>query len=315
MDKTILVTGTNGFVGKHLVQELKKRSINVAGVGRESDVHPSLAPFLDNYYCADLTKLEDVKKLPLEQFESVINLAGLARVGDSFSDPDKYKRINVEVFSILAEELLKLNSKCRIIAISTGSVYDSSQKMPLIEDSELIKDGSPYSLSKILMEEAAHSLRQQGLDCIVVRPFNHIGPGQEHGFLLPDLYQKIKEAQSSNSPIKVGSLKTKRDYTDVRDVAKAYVDLATTDSLTNSLYNVCSGKSIAGEEILNILLEKMNMVGKIQTIEDLDLIRPNDPKDIYGSYERLQKEIGWQPKIPLEQTIRDFVAYNTSYLF
>jgi nucleoside-diphosphate-sugar epimerase len=57
------------------------------------------------------------------------------------------------------------------------------------------------------------------------------------------------------------------------------------------------------------------MVGKIQTIEDLDLIRPNDPKDIYGSYERLQKEIGWQPKIPLEQTIRDFVAYNTSYLF
>jgi GDP-4-dehydro-6-deoxy-D-mannose reductase len=308
MSKKILITGVNGFVGKHLVNELKRSGYHVLGVGREPEVHVAVNDLLDNYFIADLTLQEDVGKLPLEQIDSVVSLAGLAQVGSSFADPEKYKKVNTEVFSMLAEELLARSSKTRVVAVSTGAVYDSRQPMPLTENSRLISQGSPYALSKILMEKSVQEFRKRGLDCVIVRPFNHIGPGQEPGFLLPDLYKKIKEIEKTGGTLKVGNLETKRDYTDVRDVVRAYADLATAENLEHSLYNVCSGRSVAGKEILNLLLQKMDITGKIETTEDPDLIRPNDPKDIYGSFERLQKEVGWQPQIALDQTIKDFAA-------
>src|SRR5690606_2879114 len=123
-------------------------------------------------------------------------------------------------------------------------------ELPLTEDSKLTENSSPYSQSKKLMEEAAQNLRSQGLDCVVARPFNHIGPGQLGGFLVPDLYEKIRVASKSGGNILVGNLKTKRDYTDVRDIVKAYADLAASETLDYDVYNVCSGQSRSGEEIL-----------------------------------------------------------------
>jgi GDP-4-dehydro-6-deoxy-D-mannose reductase len=307
MGEKVLITGVSGFVGKHLTRELKKLGSQIVGVGHDSQANSEIAGLLERYHSCDLTDKDAVSRLQLDDIDAVVSLAGLARVGDSFADPEKYRRINVEVFSVLAEELLKHGSKVRIIAVSTGAVYDSAQLMPLTEASMLISDGSPYAKSKILMEEAAQKLRLQGLDCVIVRPFNHIGPGQEGGFLLPDLYQKIQEAAKSGGVLKVGNLKTKRDYTDVRDVARAYANLATASHLEHSLYNVCSGRSLEGEEILNLLLKRMNMTGKIKAVQDPSLIRPTDPLDIYGSYERLQKETAWQPQIELDQTTEDFV--------
>jgi GDP-4-dehydro-6-deoxy-D-mannose reductase len=128
--------------------------------------------------------------------------------------------------------------------------------------------------------------------------------------LVPDLYKKIQEAKTSGGVIKVGNLKTKRDYTDVRDVVKAYADMAIAKNLEDDLYNVCTGKSVAGEEILNLLLKKADVSGGVKVEQDPALIRPNDPEDIYGSNARLQKAVNWQPQIKLEQTIEDFVQYS-----
>lgn len=300
-----LVTGVNGFVGKHLARELKNRGDEVIGVGREASPAPEIKELLTNYWTCDLMDKSAVVKLPLEKIEAVISLAGLARVGDSFAEAEKYKAVNVGVFANLCQVLVDKKLKPRVVAVSTGAVYDPAEPLPLNEDSKLVKDGSPYTVSKILMEEAARGFRAVSLDIIIVRPFNHIGSGQEEGFLLPDLYAKIMMAKNTNQRIKVGNLSTKRDYTDVRDVVKAYANLAHAEVLKYDVYNICSGKSVAGQEILDLLSNLMSSDVKVET--DPALMRPNDNPDLFGSYQRLHQETGWQPKIPLEETVEDFV--------
>ncbi|MBI1857020.1 GDP-mannose 4,6-dehydratase [Candidatus Saccharibacteria bacterium] len=363
----IMVTGVNGFVGKHLVRELVARKCTVTGVGRDKNVDKSLENIVSNYYSCDLTDKSAVAILPLDSIDAVINLAGLARVGESFDKPDFYKHVNVGVLSVLSERLLALSSGARVIAVSTGAVYDPRQPMPLNEGSilldlrkiarsqgksarvesgltegevalatskedrplpleiswsgdggalrksSLITSGSPYALSKIDMEIVVSDLRSRGLDCIIARPFNHIGPGQDIGFLVPDLYTKILRANQSGGTIAVGDLTTRRDYTDVRDVVRAYADLAVAPTLQHAVYNVCSGRSVSGGKILELLLKETGQVGKINVTTDSAFIRPNDPEDLFGSNERLHNETGWQPTIPLEQTITDFVNSKSTY--
>lgn len=302
--QTILVTGVNGFVGKHLVRELNRRGHNIIGAGLDKELAPDINKLIKSYYICDLTDPIAIKKLPLGELTGVISLAGLAQVGSSFKEPDLYKKINVQVLSVLCTELLNQQYSPRVIAVSSGSVYAADQALPLTEKSKLIAEGSPYTLSKILMEEATEDFVKQGLDCIVVRPFNHIGPGQGPGFLVPDLYKKLRE--TANKTIKTGNLSTKRDYTDVRDVARAYCDLLEKPKLENRIFNVCSGRSMSGNEILQ-LLEEASAMNNIKIETDPGLIRPSDPKDIYGSREKLSEETGWQPTVPIEQTIKDFV--------
>ncbi|MCA9346788.1 GDP-mannose 4,6-dehydratase, partial [Candidatus Saccharibacteria bacterium] len=170
-----------------------------------------------------------------------------------------------------------------------------------------------YVVSKQLMEEAVAEYREKGLKVIIVRPFNHSGPGQLPGFLVPDLGEQILSARRENKPLLVGNLDTKRDYTDVRDVAKAYVELATCDEtkLTHNLYNICSGKSVKGTEILR-LLAKAFEAEDLKVEIDPSRIRPNDVMDIFGSHDKLSNDTGWQPTIPLDQMINDYTRWLKS---
>ncbi len=272
----IIVTGINGFVGKHLVAELKLRGCTVIGVSREAQTHPSISNSVDEYYACDLINPEEVSKLPLSDIDGVINL------------------------------------KTRILAISTGAVYSPNQPLPLSEPSKIITNGSPYALSKIAMEEEATRLRANGLNCVIARPFNHIGPGQELGFLVPDLYKKMITALESGGAVKVGNLSTKRDYTDVRDVVRAYADLILLKDLEYEIYNVCSGNSISGETIFDLLAKNIGDQKNIKAEVDQQFIRSNDPKDLYGDNTNLRNQTNWTPSIPLEQTIKDFVDSKKS---
>jgi len=148
----IFVTGINGFVGKHLARELKSRGCTVVGVGREVRLNNEISSVVDEYYVCDLTKTEDVAKLPLAEADAVINLAGFAAVGASFGNEELYMRVNIGVLTVIGEEIINKGFKTRMLAISTGAVYEPNQPLPLREDSELIKTGSPYAMSKIAME-------------------------------------------------------------------------------------------------------------------------------------------------------------------
>ncbi len=307
---TVLVTGINGFVGKHLTRELVSRDIKVIGVGhRENTADAEIADLLNCYYQCDVTDSASTSKLPLSLVDCIINLAGLANVGASFDNPDLYMKINVKVLSVLGDELLTANPSARMIAVSTGALYDPNQSMPLSEQSRVIKDGSPYALSKLAMEQAAKELRDRGLDCIVVRPFNHIGPGQGTGFLLPDLTRQLLETNRENPSVSAGNLKTIRDYTDVRDIARAYADLAIIDSLENHLYNVCSGRGHSGNDMVKDLCEELEIDSNKLVINVNDkLIRPTDPPRIVGDNSLLSTDTGWLPKISLDKTIKDIIT-------
>ena len=304
----ILVTGVNGFVGKHLLRELKSRGYKVIGLGHESPARPVVQELADDYEACDLTDEAQVAAIDLEGINAIINLAGLANVGASFDAEELYKKVNVDVLAKLGERLLAMKSRTRLVAISTGAVYDPNQPVPLTESSKIIEHGSPYALSKIIMETVARELQAKGLDCIIVRPFNHTGPGQAPGFLIPDLFQKLTKFKETGEPVKIGNLTTKRDYTDVRDIVKGYADLAVAETLEFDLYNICSGKSRSGQEILDLMLNAMDLKGKVEVAVDQSLIRPNDPPDLHGSNQRLREETGWEPTIPLETTINDFAA-------
>lgn len=302
----VLVTGVNGFVGKHLARELEKRGIEVNGLGREAKPASQIVKILAGYWPCDLMDKSAITELPLDDVGAVVNLAGLSRVGDSFANPDKYKEVNVGVHTNLLQVLAEKSLRPRVIAISTSAIYDPNQPLPLTEESKPASNMSPYALSKLEMEKSLGKFNQDGLDIIVARPFNHIGPGQEQGFLVPDLYAKLK---SQIGVIKTGDLSTKRDYTDVRDVASAYADLVVANKLNYGVYNICSGKSVAGQEILDLLSNLMSMQVKAEV--DPSLLRPNEIVDLYGSFERLHAETGWAPRISLVQTIKDLVASYT----
>ncbi len=305
MKKTVVITGINGFVGKHLTRELFDNECIIYGIGME-DIDEKISPMVEKYYNVDLAK--EWPDLP--EIDAVIHLAGLAAVGPSFDRPQAYIDINSAIVTNMAEYYLRQNKKPRLVIISSGAIYDPHTPMPISEESP-IAFTSPYTVSKILVENQATYYRSRGLDCVVMRPFNHIGPGQLPGFLLPDLAEKINSRSGSDDPISVGNLETKRDYTDVRDVVRAYRLVATHISpLMHDTYNVCSGKSRSGKEVLETLVAALG-IATPQIMVDEKFLRPNDAPDITGSTSRLKQEFGWEPSVPFEQTVSDFVQSLT----
>jgi len=300
----VLVTGANGFVGNHVVKELVDHGIHVLGVGGPISPNDQTPP-ADDYYVLDLMDRKSLEKtINFKDISGVIHLAGLAAIGPSFDDPLHYITTNVGLEVNLFETALAQKAYPRFLIISSGGLYDSTAKLPLTETSA-VSPSSPYAVSKLGQEQLALYYGLRGFECIIARPFNHIGPGQGLGFLAPDLTKQILEFTKRNDkPVLVGNLDAKRDYTDVRDVARAY-RLLLEKGLPGEIYNVCSGTAHSGHEILADIL---TVVGTKPVIkQDSTKMRPSDNSIIYGSYQKLTKKTGWRPEILLEKTLDDVV--------
>lgn len=297
----IAVVGCNGFVGSHLVEALKKRGCVVIGIGRQAKLINSLSAFVDEYYSCDVLDKDAIKNLPLQSLDAIANLAGLTSVKDSFDNPDAYLDVNVRIHTVLLERIKKLDKNIRILATSSGIVYDSTQPMPVSEDGVRISEGSPYARSKVLMEDALSVYIKSGMDIVIARPFNHTGPGQGPGFLLPDLANQLVRGDI----MKVSPLNTSRDYTDVRDVVSAYCDLLEAGKLEHNTYNICSGVPTSRDDLIEAILEVLHKEAP-EFVIDESLVRPNDPVTFYGDSARIREELGWQPSISLKQTIKDY---------
>jgi len=313
MKRSILVTGINGFVGHHVAEQLHKKGISVIGVGNQDRVAADLTSIVDGYVSCDLTDPDQVSQINLKDVTAIINLAGFAKVGDSKGQGELYNRVNVGVHTVLYEECLAQGVSPRIIAISTGAVYDPNQSLPITEESTLVTEDrtNEYVISKMRMEASLVPYQDKGLHIIIVRPFNHSGPGQLPGFLIPDLGEQITQALRDKKPLLVGNLATKRDYTDVRDVARAYVELATCDksNINHSLYNICSGKSVLGSEVLRMLTSAFE-ADDLEIVVDQSKIRAHDVMDVFGSNARLSEDINWQPRFSVEQMIGDYASWK-----
>lgn len=306
MEKTrIAVTGINGFVGHHLARELVDNNISVVGIGHDKELSPALEGTVDEYYSADLID----EWPPIDNVRSVIHLAGLAAVGPSFDNPQRYLNGNSAMVTNLCEYYVTQEAKPRVVIVSSGAIYDSNQPMPISEEG-VVGFTSPYAVSKVLVENQAKYYRNRGLECTVVRPFNHIGPGQDKGFILPDFYGRLSSLGGDEKVISVGNIETRRDYTDVRDIVRAYAKVALANTLKYDTYNVCSGKSLSGVDIFNQLKQTMHLPD-IGFEIDPSLVRPTDIMEITGNSSRLQGELGWKAEYPIEQTVADFVATHS----
>lgn len=300
----ILITGANGFVGQHLAKELSENGKIVAGIGGSIGAKDS-PPYLSEYSVVDLNDPEAVNEINLSNIDGVIHLAGLAAVGPSFENPMLYVNTNVGIEVNLFEVAMAQKVKPRFLIISSGSLYDAKADLPLSETSS-VDPSSPYAVSKIGQEQMALYYQSRGIESIIARPFNHIGPGQGPGFLVPDLSQQIVDIERGNTnELLVGNLDAKRDYTDVRDIVRAY-RLLLEKGRAGEIYNVCSGKARSGHEILDGLLASSEVKPEVK--EDPSKMRPSDNPEIYGSFDKLTADTGWSPEIELDTTLSDVIA-------
>lgn len=299
MGSRVVVTGVNGFVGRHLVAELAGQGYDVVGVGHETE------PRVEGL--ADYTPQDLTRGFPAAlDADAVVHLAGLSAVGPSFDDPQRYLEQNSAMVTHLGEALLRSRSSARVLVVSSGAVYDAHQDLPLTEESRL-GHGSPYVVSKLLVEHQVAYYAGRGLDAVVVRPFNHIGPGQGPGFLVPDLYDAARRAAETDGVLRVGDLDTRRDYTEVRDVVRAYRLLLEAETLEHRVFNVCSGRSWSGRELLAELTRSWPF-GEPEVAVDPSRVRPGDPREVVGSADRLRAAVGWEPAIEVATSVRDFIA-------
>lgn len=300
----LVVTGVDGFVGRHVARIAARQGIAVTGISRTDAPDSSLQPDLVEYISADLT---DAWPVSAPTDAPIVHLAGLAAVGPSFDSPQTYIASNSAMVSHMCEALLAAGAgSTRVVGVSTGAVYAHDERAPLRRENDPVAFSSPYVVSKVLVENQLAYYRGRGLSTVVARPFNHIGPGQGPGFILPDLLTQLARLRVEE-PLRVGNLDTRRDYTDVRDVAAAYVKLATTSRLEHTVYNVASGKARSGRELLDAVC---TILGRRTPSLELDVtrVRATDPAVIVGDARRMSDEFDWHATVPLERTLHDVVA-------
>jgi len=289
----VAVSGVNGFVGGHLVRELTEYGHDVLGLGIGAPA-PAIAGQLADYFDQDLAIA-----WPSMAADAVVHLAGLSAVGPSFDDPQRYIGGNSAPVTHLCEGLLAGGRSPRIVVVSTGAVYAPGVQ---VHESSPTQASSPYAVSKLLVETQCGYYRHRGLDVTVMRPFNHIGPGQQPGFLLPDLIAAVASGE-----LTAGNLDTRRDYTDVRDVVRAYRLAVEEDRIDVPVLNVCSGVSVAGRTVLELVSRELGVAVPEITV-DRSRLRPDDAAEISGDNSLITEVLGWKPVIPLEKTVRDTVA-------
>jgi GDP-4-dehydro-6-deoxy-D-mannose reductase len=302
MRRRLVVTGVNGFVGQHLAKQAAGDGWSVHGISTQPAPAPGIAEHLDGYAGVDLRQ-QWPASAPTDA--TVVHLAGLAAVGPSFDDPQAYIAGNSAMVTNLGEALLRAGSTGRIIGVSTGAVYASSPEGSVHDETSPVAFNSPYAVSKILVEHQLAYYRGRGLDTVVARPFNHFGPGQGRGFLIPDLIARLRELPDGQ-PLEVGNLDTRRDYTDVRDIARAYLALAEADTLHHDLYNIATGETRAGMSVVRMVCAAMGRPVP-ETRIDPSKARPNDPLSITGDPTRIKLELSWAPRRSFTNSVDNLI--------
>ncbi|WP_172674172.1 GDP-mannose 4,6-dehydratase [Syntrophomonas palmitatica] len=298
-----------GFSGPYLAEFLLKQGLEVWGTGLPSQ-EGNLSPGVILRH-ADINRIDQILDL-LEECrpESIYHLAAQSSVGRSWQEPAETMRVNLEGSINLLEALRKINKACRVLLVGSGEEYGpvSQDELP-INESRRPDPKNPYSLSKFFQSMIGlQYFNNYKMDIYLARAFNHTGPGQGRGFVVPDFASQIAaiEAEQQEPVIRVGNLAARRDFSDVRDVARAYWSIME-EGTPGVIYNVGSGRAIAIQEILDYLLYLSPV--KIKVEIDPDKFRPVDVPVLYGDISRLRADTNWRPEIPLEKTLKDTLEY------
>lgn len=284
------LTGGHGFVGMWLTRHLEAEGDEVIAPGPE----------------VDITDAEAIAKaVAAARPDAVYHLAALANVSDSWRDPTRTFEVNATGTLHVLEAARRVEPHPRVVLVCSAEVYGTvgPDRLPIVEDTPL-RPVTPYAASKV----AAEFLGLQAhlghrLPVVRVRAFNHVGPSQSGMFVVSDIARRIAEAERDGAKtLRVGNLSPRRDFTDVRDVVRAY-RLLVQGGAPGEVYNVCSGQAIAVEELANRLLRLAGT--DLVLAPDPELMRPVDVPVLLGDPTKIRDAVGWQPVIPLDETLRD----------
>ena len=317
-----LVTGADGFVGQHLVADLLSSEESVVAAVRRQPPELTTLPKAEaeraDWVTFDLESRESVRELVRShEVDRIFHLAGLTSVAKSLEDPVPTLTVNALGTLFFLDELAKLRADGydpRTLVPGSGDVYGTAAARcrPLTEDCPL-EPVNPYAVSKVAQEMLALQYhRAHGLSVVVTRSFNHTGPGQHQPYVAAQLAAAVlrvrrKSGEGGEGGVKVAAPEIRRDFTDVRDVIRAYKLLADRGE-PGRVYNVCSGRAIAIGELLQLLADEAGVSVRIET--DSARKRRADVPEIVGSYQRLADATGWTPEIDLRQSLRELLAYH-----
>ena len=287
-----LITGAGGFVGRHLRAHLDAAGDDVIGVDREVDVTDPDA--LDAAIAAAAP-------------EVVYHLAAMTHVGESWQRPEAFTRVNVVGARNVLEAAHRVAPEAVVLVVSSADVYGvvDIAELPL-DEGYVTRPASPYAQSKIEAERVAREAAHRGQRVVIVRPFNHIGPGQAATFVVPALATRLLDARDQGaSSVPVGDLSARRDFCDVRDVVRAYRLLAAF-GVAGEVYNVASGHDVAIGDVATWLVARIAPQVELRVAEAL--LRPVEVPVSRGSFAKLQRVTGWEPRIALSASLEDVVA-------
>lgn len=311
----VLITGASGFAGGWLARACDDAGDEVLGVSRRGLSPAGASAALD-------LRDGDAVRSTIAEFapEVVYHLAALSSVGRSWEDPAQTVNDNVASAVSVLESVRLAAPAARVVWVSSCEVYGVAERLPITEDAPL-QPANPYAVSKTAGDLlAAVYAEAHGLEIVRARPFNHTGPGQREIFIVSSLTRQAAQgriAGASELEIVTGNPDTRRDFTDVRDVARAYRLLgsgAAHEAGTRSAdrgapaFNVSTGRSVSAAELVELLAEVIAPIRVRHTVEDAR-VRAHEVMDLRGANDRLTAAVGWRPEIPLALTIREMVDW------
>ncbi len=305
------ITGAGGFAGGHLVASLLRQPGQapadiVAGVLQPPGHNPTLDRLAVQQYQLDLcdaaavhAAIEDIRP------DVVFHLAALADVAASFKDPWGTLANNIHAQVNLLEACRNIVPTARVLVVSSAEIYGAAPADVPLDETVPFAPANPYSVSKVAQDMLGlQYYLAYRLPVVRARPFNHIGPGQGSGFVAADFASQIAaiEAGQREPVMFVGNLEAERDFTDVRDVVRAYLLLAQ-HGQAGEAYNVCSGQGYSIQYLLDTLLSYATV--PIEVRQDPARMRPSDVPRRVGDATKLRTRTGWTPQIPFEQSLLD----------
>jgi GDP-4-dehydro-6-deoxy-D-mannose reductase len=310
----VLVTGADGFVGRHLVPRLVETGHEVWAACR-----PGGEP-VQNWLGAswreavrvvsfELTDADAVRAALTPLSDAIIHLAAVASVSEARQDPGRAWVVNAAGTARLVEAIIAAREGSGtdplVLVVSSAEVYGTGPASPRTESDPLFPQ-SPYAASKVGTEVAAlEAWRRAGLRAVVTRPFPHTGPGQLRQYVVPSFVERLLAAKATGSTrVLTGNLDLVRDLLDVRDVAEAYLGLLA-NGKPGETYNIGRGEGITLRELFCRIADLVGV--RAEAVPDLSLMRAGDIPYLVGDAGKLRRATGWSPTLSLEQTLRDMV--------
>lgn len=309
----VLITGINGFVGSHLTDLLVSEDYQVAGIDLIRDqTHLSKVPSPITVWRGDVCDVRFIEEILAEiKPDYIYHLAGSAFVPDADADPRSVYTVNVLGTLNLLEAVRSARLDSRVLIVGSGEVYGPvpEEQLPVKEEYPL-RPTTPYGVTKACADLLGYQYAATyKMNVIRVRSFNHTGPGQSEQFVCSAFAKQIVEIEKSiRKPIlNVGNLEARRDFTDVRDVVRAY-RLVLEGAQECAVYNVGSGKAWRIGDLLKILV-RQSTVRDIKIQEQKARVRSNDVPVMICNASKLERDWGWKAEIPIEQTFHDLLDY------